>query len=376
MRLTRRRLAGAISWAVVPARGQGIGPSPALSRLAEARGLLFGFAIRAGRLLSDADYAAFVVRQADILVPENACKWESLHPQPDRYDFSRLDQVADFAAGHGLRLRGHNFCWHRALPDWVERITGPAAVRAVLEAHIATVAGRYAGRMHSWDVVNEPIQPTDGLPGGLRDTFWYRSLGPGYIDLAFAAARRADPKALLCINDYGLENDDGGGPARREAMLSLLRGMLARGVPVGGVGLQSHLRAGGADRFGPGLARFIGELAGLGLRVLITELDVDDSRLDGSDDEIDREVAGVYRRYLDLVLGTGAIEAVTSWGVWDNRHYTGATPPDGPPARRALVFGPEGEIKPASRAVAAALAAAPPAVRLQAGSVTTGASPR
>lgn len=267
--------------------------------------------------------------------------------------------MAGFTSAHGIRLRGHNFCWHRALPDWVEQIADPASARGVLEAHIATVAGRYAGRVQSWDVVNEPIQPADGLPGGLRDGFWYRALGPAYIDLAFAAAHRADPKALLVINDYGLEYDEGGGPARREAMLSLLRGMLARGVPVGGVGLQSHLRAGGIDRFGPGLARFIGEIAGLGLRVLITELDVDDSRLDGPDEAIDRVVAGVYRRYLDLVLGTGAVDAVLSWGVWDSRHYTGATPPDGPPARRALVFGPDGEIKPASRAVAAALSSAP-----------------
>ncbi|WP_369928938.1 endo-1,4-beta-xylanase [Xanthomonas sp. NCPPB 2632] len=327
-----------------------------LRTVAAEHGLSFGFAVDPALLASDSAYQDVVARQAGIVVTENALKWAEVHPAQDRYDFAPADRIATFAATHRQSMRGHTLCWHRALPDWVERSVTPANAESVLTQHIAAVVGRYRGRIVSWDVVNEAIQVDDGKPGGLRNAFWYRMLGPGYLDVAFRAAHRADPDAVLCYNDYGLESDSPSGVRKRGAVLGLLREMKRRDVPVHALGIQSHLRAADAQSFGPGLAAFLRQVRDLGLRVYVTELDVDDSHVTGTLTERDAIVAGTYKRYLDLVLGTGAVSAVLTWGVWDTAHRTGATPSTGPAAQRPLVFGPHGEIKPASWVVAHCLA--------------------
>ncbi|KTC48468.1 1,4-beta-xylanase [Pseudomonas fluorescens ABAC62] len=327
-----------------------------LRTVAAEHGLLFGFAIDPAQLDTNPIYRDVVARQAGIVVPENALKWAQVHPAPDRYTFSPVDSVVAFAQANHQRMRGHTLCWHRALPDWVTRTVTPTNAKEVLAQHIAAVVGRYRGKIASWDVVNEAIQLDDGQAGGLRDSFWYRMLGAGYIDLAYDAAHRADPDAALCYNDYGLESDSPAGTHKRAAVLALLRTLKQRGVPVHALGIQSHLRAADLHSFGPGLVTFLRQVHDLGLSVHITELDVDDSHLTGDVNQRDAIVAGTYKRYLDLVLGTGTVSSVLTWGVWDTVHRTGATPSMGPSAQRALVFGPQGVIKPASWVVEHCLA--------------------
>ncbi|AHG39303.1 endo-1,4-beta-xylanase [Pseudomonas syringae CC1557] len=317
-----------------------------LRQLAAEKGIRFGFAVDPVKLNNDAAYGDLVASQAGIVVPENALKWQTVHPEPDRYDFAPADTIAAFAKAHDQRMRGHTFCWHRSLPDWVYRTVTPANAEAVLTAHISTVASHYHGLISAWDVVNEAIQIEDGQTDGLRNSFWYQMLGPRYLDIAFQAAHKADPNALLCYNDYGLEKDTHYGESRRAAVLAMLHGLKQRGIPVQGLGIQSHLRAG--DIFGPGLSHFILAVRDMGLSVHITELDVDDSRLTGTIADRDGSVASTYKRYLDVVLATRSVSTVITWGVWDSPHIAGATSTRGPLAQRALVFGPRGEVKPAS----------------------------
>lgn len=337
-------LAGLPVWADPLAGPPGFAP---LGRVAAAHGLRFGFAIDPRPLATDPSYAAFVAEQATIVVPENVLKWETIHPAANRYNFAPGDVIAAFAKAHRIAMRGHTLCWHRALPDWVKQTVTPKNAEAVLVDHIHQVAGHYRGMIHSWDVANEAINVSDGLSGGWRDGFWHRALGPAFVDIAFHAAHEADPGATLCYNDYGLEADTRDGLAKRTAVLAMLRGLRERGVPVGALGIQSHLRAGGADTFGSGLAQFLHEVKALGLAVYITELDVDDSHVDPA--HRDAIVASVYKRYLDLVLGSGAVTAVLTWGVWDAAHRTAATPKQSDVmAERPLLFAPGGSLKDAS----------------------------
>lgn len=90
----------------------------------------------------------------------------------------------------------------------------------------------------------------------------------------------------------------------------------------------------------------------MGLSIHITELDVDDSHLTGPITERDGTVAQTYKRYLELILATRSVSTVITWGVWDSPHIAGATSTRGPLAQRALVFGPRGEVKPASWVIA------------------------
>ena len=316
-----------------------------LGRTAQSKNLLFGFALNYHILPANAAYGSLVAREATIVVPENAMKWEALHPAPDRYAFEQADAIVAFAEQNSIKLRGHNFCWHRALPPWVPRDVTKDNAEAVLLKHIATVAGRYKGKIHSWDVVNEAIQWKDNQPDGWRNSFWYQMLGPAYMDIAFAAAKEADRAAVLTYNDYGLEYENGNDSQKRRTMLSMLSGLKKRGVPVEALGLQSHLRAGTNEKFSYDLPRFISQVRDLGLRVYITEMDVDDSHLTVEGSARDEAVADVYKRYLDLILGTGEVDLVITWGVWDLPRQVGAEATTGPSPERPLLFAPDGSPK-------------------------------
>ena len=323
-----------------------------LGSLAAQKNISFGFALNYGLLAGNADYDALVERECTIVTPENAMKWEAVHPTPDVYTFTQADAIVAFAEKHSMKARGHTFCWHRALPVWVTRDVTKDNAEAVLRQHIATVAGRYKGRLHSWDVVNEAIQLKDNQPNGWRNSFWYSMLGSVYVDIAFEAAKQADPSAILTYNDYGLEYENRSDNAKRKAVLSMLHDLKRRGIPVGALGLQSHLRAGTGENFGYDLPKFIAEVRDLGLEVFVTELDVDDSHLMVEGDARDEAIADVYKRYLDLVLATASVSVVITWGAWDISRVTGAEAVAGPKSERPLLFAPGGVLKPEAISVA------------------------
>lgn len=309
--------------------------SRSLRAHATARGLLVGCAVAPEHLDGEPQYASTVAEQASILVPENALKWAALRPTPDQFDFRRADDILVFALSHGQKMRGHNLCWHEALPSWfASTVTRQNAAR-FLTQHILTVAGRYAGKLHSWDVVNEAIDPKSPRPDGLRESPWLELIGPGYIELAFRAARQADPSALLTYNDYGIELDTPEHIEKRGQVMMLVRRMQARGVPIDAVGVQSHLAVGDAP--GEGLQHFVRELRAMGLQVFITEMDVNDRKIDGTVAERDAAVARVYHDYLTLMMLEPNVTALLTWGITDRYtwldHLPHASRADGKPER-------------------------------------------
>ncbi len=293
---------------------------PQLSTVREAaaaRNLLAGCAVNIRALQQDEPYAQLIRQQANILVAENEMKFGPIHPAPNLYRFEGPDFLFSFAEANGMKVRGHNFVWHRQLPAWFEGYATAANAREILVQHIETVGGRYAGRVHSWDVVNEAIQVDDGQPGGLRNSPWYKLLGPGYIDLAYTTARRVDPKALLCYNDYDIESEAPAHAAKRAAVLELVRGMKARGTPIDAVGVQSHISAGGDHHYGPGLQQFMQQVQSMGLKLLLTEMDVNDRALPADIPGRDNAVGATYRDYLNLTLANPDVIALLTWGITD-----------------------------------------------------------
>jgi endo-1,4-beta-xylanase len=304
-------------------------------------------------------YTHTVVEQAGILVAENAMKWSSLRPTPTTYNFAEADRLFQFAAQNGQLMRGHNLCWHEQLPGWFAGYATRDNARQLLVEHIQTVAGRYAGRVHSWDVVNEAIQVSDGRPDGLRKSPWLELIGPEYIELAFSAAAKADPRARLTYNDYDIELDTPEQMAKRSQVLLLLRRLHARGVPVQAIGIQSHLLAFG-PRPGAGLVSLVREAAQMGLEAYVTEMDVNTRTLPGGPELQDAAVAAVYRSYLDLLLPEPNLKAVLTWGISDGHSWLNqsrekwAVRPDGA-RQRPLPFDDDFQPTPAFFAMRTAL---------------------
>ena len=314
-----------------------------LMQHAHAHGLFVGAAVNVQLLSSDQTYARILAEQFSILVAENAMKWKALRPAPDKYAFEQGDALVAFAQQHGIKVRGHNFVWHEAIPDWFSTTVTKENAKQFLVDHIMTVGGHYKGKMHSWDVVNEAVLPKDGRPDGLRKSPWMELLGPDYLDIAFRTARQADPHALLTYNEYGVEYDNDEDTERRAVTLQLLRRLKAANVPLDAVGIQSHIKAGSPFTIGQGLREYMATIRQMGLKIFITELDVNEDDLPYNDVALrDHAIAETYRNYLGTVLAEPAVTAVLTWGVSDKHTWLNSGPthhrkqPDRP--QRALPF--------------------------------------
>jgi endo-1,4-beta-xylanase len=264
--------------------------------------------VAARPLQSEALYAETLAREFSMLTPENAMKFESLHPGRDCYDFGRADAIVDFAQAHGMQVRGHTLVWHNQLPRWLtEGNWTRDELIEILREHIMTVVGRYRGRVVAWDVVNEALAD-DG--SSLRDTIWLRGIGPEYIDMAFRWAHEADPDALLFYNDWGGE----GQGCKSDAIYALARDLLQRGVPIHGVGLQMHV---GLDWCPEpqDVAANMERLAALGLEAHITEMDVR-IEMPATEEKLE-EQACIYRDMLQVCLSAENCTAFVLWGFAD-----------------------------------------------------------
>lgn len=238
-----------------------------------------------------------VKQQYNTITTENILKWEHVHPEPDRYDFDAPDQYVQFGEENGMFIVGHTLVWHNQTPEWVFKNSdgNPLNRQELLERmrdHIHTVVGRYKGRIHGWDVVNEALNED----GSLRQTPWLEIIGEDYISKAFEYAHEADPDAELYYNDYSLEN-----PEKRAGAVQLAQKLQDKGIPITGVGSQGHF-----SLTWPSLEQAeatIMAFADLGLDVMVTEMDIDvlpsDAEVQGADISVNREPEDSLNPYTD-----------------------------------------------------------------------------
>ncbi len=271
-----------------------------------------GTAAMAGQF-DDAAWVDLCLTHCSQLTPEWEMKMEYILQGPDRFLWDAPDRIADFCTTHGLRLHGHALVWYSQGAEVFGGLDRRAFV-AAFDRYIAEVAGRYRGRVNGWDVVNEAVAE-DG--NGLRDCHWSEVLGQdGYIARTFEQAKAADPDAILFLNDYNLENN----PVKGATFLRLVERMLARGVPIGGIGTQSHL-----DIEIPAgqITAFFREAAQFGLPIHMSELDASlrrEGRIDTRPyrQKIEQQIGRVRElaeAFMDLPPAQR--HAFTVWGLRD-----------------------------------------------------------
>ena len=288
-----------------------------LKDIARRRGLYFGTASTRFVLERDPRYERVIARECDAFVFDWDTKWEATEPVRGRPDYVDADWIAARMIDAGLRLRGHPLVWAQSLPAWVMGALDTESALPLMLGHVRTTTEHFRGRVRSWDVVNEAIEPRDGRPDGLRGTSWLKAIGPSYLDRAFLAAHEVDGGVELVYNEAELDYADDWSSQRRAATLRLLEGFRVRGVPCHALGIQAHLWATGRRFDAVVMADFLRSVAGLGYRIIVTELDVNDRGLDGDAAQRDRAVADMARRYLDVVLDESAVKGVLTWGLTD-----------------------------------------------------------
>ena len=319
-----------------------------LREAAQASGLLIGTAVRP-TALSEPAYASTLAREFNMLEPEDALKWEVVHPERESYDFSQADQIVDFAARHGMKVRGHTLVWHRQNPKWLtEGKYTSGELAEILEKHIKTVAGHYRGKIFAWDVVNEAFDELH--PGELRSTIWRDQPGIApsfelrassnpvrselaarssqqaysYIEQCFRWAHEADPQALLFYNEAEAEVIN----PKSDAIYAMVRDFRQRGVPINGVGFEMHIAHLHADV--ASISANIERFAALGVQVHITEMDVAlpvDANGNARAEDLQLQ-ADIYRQIATACvahrLSDSGCTAIQTWGFTDKYSWIGS----------------------------------------------------
>ena len=380
--LTRRGaiaagLAAGLSACATP-RSSLAGGTPSLDQLAKRSGRRFGSAVAWGAAGADRGsfanpaYAAILEKECSLVVPENELKWQWTRPAADRFDFTQLDAIADYAARKNFLLRGHTLFWlpPQWYPKWLEKhdfgSRPAAAAEAMLREHVRTVCRRYGQRIYSYDVVNEAVQPETGQ---IRDTVVTKALGhEATLDVMFHTARAEAPHAQLVYNDYmswerGTEDE-----THIRGVLKLLEGFRKRGTPVDALGIQSHIRLLKPlsvaeivrESEGP-WRRFLDEVVAMGYKLEITEFDVNDRM--APDDLVvrDRMVADYAKAYLDVMLSYPQLRDILAWGMVDRYSWlTGFDPRADKSIKRGTPYDTNFRPKPLREAIAAAFMGATP----------------
>jgi endo-1,4-beta-xylanase len=279
-----------------------------------SRKIPIGAAVSIIPLLTDKQYSEIVLREFSMITPENSFKPQFIQPLKDVYTFNETDTFVEAAENNNILVHGHALVMGKATPEWMQK-TPENERKKVMTDHINTTVSRYKGKVAQWDVVNEPmsedaIDYKEGRPG-LRKHMWIDAMGEEYIDIAYKAARQADPQAKLFLNDFGLEKDG----ERWNAFLNLVKRLQSRGVPIDGVGFESHVYHTPADDIDPVvLKQHIQTLAALGLESRISEIDV------LGDDPFYQA-----KQYSDVLAVCLSEPTCTSYGVWGITDLYGST---------------------------------------------------
>jgi len=243
---------------------------------ADSRGLkdfykdYFSIGVAVGRRNLSGDEATLIKKHFNSITAENAMKMASIQPLEGKFNWKEADSIVSFAIKNGIKIRGHNLCWHEQAPDWMfidanGKQAGKELLLERLKTHIDAVVGRYKGKIYAWDVVNEAIDDDDTK--FLRNSKWYQICGEDFIVKAFEYAHAADPEAKLYYNDYNTER-----PQKRVRIFKLLKNLKDKNVPIDGVGLQAHWSIYEPSR--QELSDAIQQYASLGLKIQFTELDM------------------------------------------------------------------------------------------------------
>lgn len=315
----------------------------AIAQAAEASGLAAAWkdAFRIGVAVSDKTldegtpaHLQAIAREFSSVTAENAMKWAVIRPDGIQWQWQRADRLVDFAQQHGMHVVGHTLVWHSQIqPSVFNTADGRPLSRDALlgrmRDHIETIVDRYKGRVHAWDVVNEGIDEGNGW----RRSPWRNIIGEDFMEQAFRITHAADPAATLLYNDYNMHNPD-----KRRFLAAVLKDYLDRGVPVNAIGFQGHIGLNYPDL--DEWERSIATYAEMGLRIHVTELDLDvlpnpyqqsaeisnrfeyskdkDPWTNGLPDELLEQQAARYEQVFRILLRhRKSVERVTFWGLHD-----------------------------------------------------------
>jgi endo-1,4-beta-xylanase len=295
------------------------GPTPSLGQALSPH-FPFGSAITPSQVSGgDAD---FLKSQFTVVVAENAMKPAEISTAEGQYNFTAADAMVNFARDNGIKVRGHTLIWHQQTPSWMFSGSPTREILiARIERYITDVVTHFKGRVYAWDVVNEAFvfneKTVSTDSDGMRMSQYREIIGPDYIEIAFRAAAKADPDALLFYNDYETQN-----LSKVSAISKMVTELKAKGVKIDGIGHQAHYTVAH-----PPISTFEAALLDytkLEVTQHITEMDIAlnanimDSKVSYSSADLLALQAERYADFFKLFIKHKAhVTAVLVWGIDD-----------------------------------------------------------
>ncbi len=283
--------------------------------------VVIGAAVHTRGLKTDTQYRAILEMHFNSITPENEMKMGLLRPNQTGYYWENADYLVDYAEGNNMTVHGHTLVWHSQVPGWLDDFAADPgndkeAWRAMLKDHVQTVVGRYAGRVHAWDVVNEVVDVGTGGENGYRKTIWYEKIGVDYIKDAFTWAHEADPNAKLYLNDYSLCAD----LEKLDFTLHLIAELQGEGVPIHGIGFQGHISL--ASPTVDTICQAVAMVNEYDVDVWVTELDI---KAGGIGAVYNNFIAGRqatrYSEVIEAFSGAERLVGISTWGVYDGSSW-------------------------------------------------------
>lgn len=320
-------------------------PEPSLKSLAASKGIILGnFAMP--KLLGEKPYKDILTSQFEMALVDNQPNWHftdsDLRPSATTFNFSRVDEVVNFAQKHNMPIEMHHYIWgeEKWLPQWlIKGKYDKPQLMELIRNHITTMGGRYSGKVKHWSVVNEAFSRGQHI-FGLRD-WWADNIGDqSYIDKSFIWARQADPHSKLLLNDFNNEakNDIS------DAMYTYIKDALARGVPIDGIGMQMHIDGTHPplkDEVKSNMERF----GALGIKVYVTELDVNMNDVKADNEAKDKIQADIYYDMMRACIESKVCHSFSLLGITDKETWYNYMP--NTPNARPLMFDKQYKPKPA-----------------------------
>ncbi|TFK74123.1 endo-1,4-beta-xylanase A precursor [Pluteus cervinus] len=275
-----------------------------LSQAAKAAGKLYFGSATDNYHLTDGPYISILSDQLQFnqITPGNSMKWDATEPRRGVFNFAGGDEIVAFARKSNQLVRGHTCVWHSQLAPWVTQGNfDNSTLQQIVKDHTTAVVSHWKGQMYAWDVVNE-IFNEDGT---FRQSVFLDTIGPSYVEVAFRAAREADPSAKLYLNDY---NIDGLG-AKSTGVVNLVRSLKSSNVPIDGIGLQAHLIVGSLP---PNIQENLEQFTNLGVEVAITELDIR-MTLPVTPEKLEQQ----RKDYASVIGACNAVKGCVGVTIWD-----------------------------------------------------------
>ncbi|PWB27198.1 endo-1,4-beta-xylanase [Flavobacterium sp. HTF] len=281
-----------------------------------------GMAIKASQLTNGSPYDVILRNEFSSISAEYEMKMDQISTASGVYNWTVADKIVAYGNSNGINVHGHALVWHNSVPQWLKDFSGTdAEFAAEVKKYITDVVTHYAGKVKSWDVVNEAV---DDNGGNMRNTIFLQRMGPDYVKNCFQWAQNAaiaagDNSLLLFYNDYATSTNI----PKQDKVFSIVDDLKASNL-IDGIGFQMH-----NNYLSPTKAQIetdLNKAVAKGLKIHVSELDIQVNQSNDISTFTNERRLAQKEKYKEIVKIYNALPAankyaLTVWGMKDNESW-------------------------------------------------------